>query len=180
MPRFANFAPYAKDARSAAAVWNFMIAHLPGNPVWEDLERYRRLWPGKLVIKGILHPDDAARAVELGADGIVVSNHGGRQLDRCPASIDMLPLVRAAVGNQTTVMLDSGIRRGSDIITALCLGADFTFVGRATLYGLVAGGIPGIRKAISILRHEVETVGRQMGCGDVAAFDTEHLHSASR
>jgi (S)-mandelate dehydrogenase len=174
-PRFGNFAPYATDPKSARGVWNFLIGHLPGNPVWDDLERYRRLWPGRLVVKGILHPDDAVRCVELGADGIVVSNHGGRQLDRAPASIDMLPLIRAAVGGRTTLMLDSGIRRGSDIITALCLGADFTFVGRATLYGLVAGGVPGIRKAIGILRQEVETVGRQMGCGTVAAFGPAHL-----
>jgi len=177
MPRFGNFAPYATDPKRALAVWNFLIAHLPGNPVWDDLERYRRLWQGRLVVKGILHPDDAVRCVELGADGIVVSNHGGRQLDRAPASIDMLPLVRAAVGGRATLMLDSGIRRGSDIVTALCLGADFTFVGRATLYGLAAGGVPGIRKAISILRHEVETVGRHIGCGDVAAFGAERLSS---
>jgi L-lactate dehydrogenase (cytochrome)/(S)-mandelate dehydrogenase len=178
MPRFGNFAPYAKDATSALAVWNFMIAHLPGNPVWADLERYRRIWNGKLVVKGILHPGDAVRCAELGADGIIVSNHGARQLDRAPASIDMFPLIRAAVGSGTTLMLDSGIRRGSDIVTALCLGADFTFIGRAALYGLAAGGVPGIRKAIAILRHEVETVGRHMGCGDVAAFGAERLSSA--
>jgi L-lactate dehydrogenase (cytochrome)/(S)-mandelate dehydrogenase len=178
LPRFGNFAPYAKDARNAMDVWRFMVAHLPGNPVWEDLERYRRLWKGRLVVKGILHPGDAARAVELGADGIVVSNHGGRQLDRAPASIDMLPLVKAAVGDRATVMLDSGIRRGSDIVTALCLGADFAFVGRATLYGLVAGGVPGIRKAIGILRQEIETVGRQMGRGDMKAFGPDCLGPA--
>jgi (S)-mandelate dehydrogenase len=178
MPRFGNFAPYAKDAKSALAVWNFMIAHLPGNPVWPDLERYRRIWKGRLVVKGILHPDDAVRCAELGADGIIVSNHGGRQLDRAPASIDMFPLIRTAVGGRTTLMLDSGIRRGSDIVTALCLGADFTFIGRAALYGLAAGSVPGIRKAIAILRQEVETVGRHMGCGDVAAFTAERLSSA--
>jgi L-lactate dehydrogenase (cytochrome)/(S)-mandelate dehydrogenase len=178
MPLFGNFAPYAADPRSALVVWNFMKAHLPGNPVWTDLERYRRLWPGKLVVKGILHPDDAVRCVEFGVDGIIVSNHGARQLDRAPASIDMLPLIRAVVGDRTVLMLDSGIRRGSDIITALCLGADFTFVGRATLYGLAAAGVPGIRKAIAILRDEIETVGRQMGCGDVAAFGAERLSTA--
>jgi L-lactate dehydrogenase (cytochrome)/(S)-mandelate dehydrogenase len=114
----------------------------------------------------------------MGADGIIVSNHGGRQLDRCPASIDMLPLVRAAVGDRAAVMLDGGIRRGSDIVTALCLGADFAFTGRATLYGLAAGGVPGIRKAIALLRHEAETVGRHIGCKDVAAFGKELLRPA--
>ena len=127
------------------------------------------------MVKGILHPDDAVRAVELGADGIIVSNHGGRQLDRGPASVDMFPAINAAVGGRTILMLDSGIRRGSDIITALCLGARFVFTGRATLYGLAAGGLPGVSKAIAILRHEVETVGRQMGCARVADFDGGRL-----
>ena len=175
MPRFGNFSPYVKESKNALKVWKFMTSHLPGNLVWEDVERYRRLWKGRLVVKGILHPGDAVRCVELGADGVIVSNHGGRQLDRGPASIDMLPLVRAAVGDRAAVMVDSGIRRGSDILTALCLGADFCFTGRATLYGLAAGGVSGIRKAIAILRQEAETVGRHLGCKDVAAFSGELL-----
>ena len=178
MPRFGNFSPYIKDGKNALAVWKFMTSHLPGTLVWDDVERYRRLWKGRLVVKGILHPDDAVRCVELGADGVTVSNHGGRQLDRGPASIDMLPLVRAAVGDRAAVMLDGGIRRGSDILTALCLGADFCFTGRATLYGLVAGGVPGVRKAIEILRQEAESVGRQIGAKDIAAFSADYLRQA--
>jgi len=176
MPAFRNFARYAgkDDARS---VWKYMTSHLPGNPVWADLERYRRLWNGPLVVKGILHPDDAAQAVNLGADGIIVSNHGARQLDRAPASIDMLPLISAAVGDRATVMLDSGIRRGSDIVAALCLGAKFVFTGRATLYGLSAGGLPGVRKAVAILRQELETTGRQMGCARMSDFGPHRLKS---
>jgi L-lactate dehydrogenase (cytochrome)/(S)-mandelate dehydrogenase len=176
MPAFRNFARYA-GRNDARAVWKYMTSHLPGNPVWADLERYRRLWNGPLVVKGILHPDDADRCVALGADGIVVSNHGARQLDRAPASIDMLPLVVKAVGDRTTVMLDSGVRRGSDVITALCLGAKFVFVGRATLFGLAAGGLPGIKKAIAILRNELETTGRQMGCASVADFSIDRLQA---
>lgn len=175
VPRFGNFAPYADRPDDRGSVWARMIGHLPGNPVWSDLERYRRLWKGNLVVKGILHPADAVAAVEHGVDGIIVSNHGGRQLDRGPASIDMFPSIHAAVGLKTTLMLDSGVRRGSDIVTALCMGADFVFVGRATLYGLAAGGIPGVRKAISILQHEVETVGRHIGCPNVAAFGAQYL-----
>jgi len=178
MPRFGNFSPYIEDGKNALAVWKFMTSHLPGTLLWEDVERYRRLWKGRLVVKGILHPGDAVHSVELGADGVIVSNHGGRQLDRCPASVDMLPLVRAAVGDRAAVMLDGGIRRGSDIVTALSLGADFVFTGRATLYGLAAGGVPGIRKAIGILRQEVESVGRHLGCNDVAAFGGQLLRSA--
>jgi len=175
-PSFRNFAPYAPAGAPAEAVRSFMTSHLPGNPTWVDLERYRRLWTGNLVVKGILHPDDAIRAAELGADGIVVSNHGGRQLDRGPASIDMFPAIRAAVGDKIVLMLDSGVRRGSDVITALCLGARFVFVGRATLYGLAAGGLPGVQKAIAILRQEMETVGRQIGCARAADFGETHLY----
>jgi L-lactate dehydrogenase (cytochrome)/(S)-mandelate dehydrogenase len=178
MPAFRNFARYAgrDDAR---AVWKYMTSHLPGNPVWADLERYRRLWDGPLVVKGILHPDDAIKCTDLGADGIIVSNHGARQLDRAPASIDMLPLVVRAVGDRATVMLDSGVRRGADIITALCLGAKFVFVGRATLFGLAAAGHPGVRKAIAILRYELETTGRQMGCASIADFGPHRLRAVA-
>jgi L-lactate dehydrogenase (cytochrome)/(S)-mandelate dehydrogenase len=154
---------------------NFMTSHLPGNPTWNDVERYRRLWPGKFVVKGLLHPDDAQRAAALGVDGVIVSNHGGRQLDRAPAAIDMLPAIRVAVGPSFPLIVDGGIRRGSDIVTALCLGADFVLLGRATLYGLAAGGLAGVRKALAILRHEAETTGRQMGCGAVRDFGTDRL-----
>ena len=178
VPPFGNFAPYAIDPKDPKSVYEFMIGHFPGNPTWTDLERYRRLWNGNLVVKGILHPGDAVRAMEHGVDGIIVSNHGGRQLDRGPASVDMFPHVRAAVGGQIALMLDSGVRRGADIATALCLGAAFVFTGRATLYGLAAGGLPGVRKAIAILRQELETVGRHIGCNRIADFDERCLPSS--
>ena len=127
------------------------------------------------MVKGLLDPDDARRAVSLGVDGIVVSNHGGRQLDRAPSPLDMLPLIRAAVGDKMPLIIDSGIRRGADIVTALCLGAQFVLLGRATLYGLAAGGQRGVSKAVEILRHEVDTTGRQIGCADVAAFDRSRI-----
>ncbi|HLG89952.1 MAG TPA: alpha-hydroxy acid oxidase [Alphaproteobacteria bacterium] len=174
-PLFGTFARYADRPTHAQTVMNFMTSHLPGNPTWKDVERYRRLWPGKFLVKGLLHPDDAKCAFELGADGVVVSNHGGRQLDRAPAAIDMLPAIRNAVGPDRILIVDGGVRRGSDIITALSLGADFVFVGRATLYGLAAGGLAGVHKAISILRLELETVGRQMGCGSVKDFGPQRL-----
>jgi hypothetical protein len=97
---------------------------------WRDLESYRRLFPRKLVVKGVMHPGDAIRAAEIGVDGVIVSNHGGRQLDQAPASLDVLPAVNAAVGERLTVMLDGGVRRGADILIAPCLGARFVFLGR--------------------------------------------------
>src|SRR5262249_56550671 len=100
--------------------------------------------------KGIMSPDDALRAIDVGCDGILVSNHGGRQLDQAPGSLDVLPAIRAAVGDKLTLLLDSGVRRGADIIIALCLGADFCFFGRPTLYGAAPGGVAGVQKAIGV------------------------------
>src|SRR5947199_8214415 len=113
-----------------------MILRSGGSHTWDELKRLRERWKRKFVVKGILHPEDAERAVALGADGIIVSNHGGRHFDGAPASIDMLPAIAAAVGSRTTVMLDSGIRGGLDVVRALALGAKSTCAGRPFLYGL--------------------------------------------
>ncbi|MBE0595308.1 MAG: alpha-hydroxy-acid oxidizing protein, partial [Gemmatimonadales bacterium] len=142
---------------------------------WRELETYRRLWSGNLVVKGIMHPEDALRAARVGVDGIIVSNHGGRQLDRSPASLDMLPAIRAAVGDRLTVMLDSGVRRGADIVIARALGAQMVFVGRATLYGAAAGGRAGAQRAIRILRDEAGLVMAQIGCPRLAEIGPEYL-----
>jgi L-lactate dehydrogenase (cytochrome)/(S)-mandelate dehydrogenase len=128
-----------------------------------------------LVVKGILHPDDARRAADIGVDGIIVSNHGGRQLDRAPASLEALPAIKKAVGDRVTLMLDSGVRRGADILIALALGARFVFVGRATLYGAAAGGILGVRRAISILRNEIDLTMAQIGCPSLDQLDAGFL-----
>ena len=119
-----------------------------GDQTWRDLEHIRRNWAGNLVLKGVLDPEDARQAAQQGVNGVIVSNHGGRQLDMAPASLEALPAVRAAVGPEMTVMLDSGVRRGSDILLALCLGASFCFVGRAGLYGAAAYGQAGADKAV--------------------------------
>jgi L-lactate dehydrogenase (cytochrome)/(S)-mandelate dehydrogenase len=147
----------------------------PASQTWRELDTYRKLWPGKLVVKGIMCSDDAERAVALGADGILVSNHGGRQLDRAPAPIDVFPAIDAAVGDKVTLMLDSGIRRGSDIITALCAGAKFTFLGRAGLYGVSAGGHAGAKRVIDILRTEIDLNMGQMGCPTIADLGRDCL-----
>lgn len=169
MAPMANWSAYMDGRATAAqtAAFFFDQAFVPGDvgtPTWRDLETYRRLWKGRLVAKGFLHPDDAVRAAELGCDGVIVSNHGGKALDRASPSLDALPAVKAAVGERMAVMLDSGIRRGSDVVIALCLGADFVFAGRPTLYGVAAGGEDGARKVLDILAKEIDLVMAMLGC----------------
>jgi L-lactate dehydrogenase (cytochrome)/(S)-mandelate dehydrogenase len=143
--------------------------------VWDDVARMRERWDGKFMIKGILDPDDAAKAVEIGADGIVVSNHGGRQLDGAQATLDALPAIVDRVGGRTAILLDGGVRRGADIVKALCLGADAVMIGRPCLYGLAAAGQLGVERVLDILRTELETTMLLMGVGDVRDLDRECL-----
>jgi len=168
MPYFDNWVPYAKQGANAHEVADYLATQTPSIQTWKDLENYRRLWPRKLVVKGVMHIDDARRAAEMGVDGIMVSNHGGRQLDRAPSPLEVLLPITQAVGSKVAVMFDSGVRRGSDIVIARCLGARFVFVGRATLYGCAAGGPKGAKRAIDILRDEIDRVMTQIGC---ASFD---------
>ena len=142
---------------------------------WSDFQWLREIWPHKFFIKGVLHAEDARLAVQYGADGVFVSNHGGRQLDGAQATIDVLPEIRAAVGPHKLVMLDGGIRRGSDVVKALALGADMAFAGRAPLYGVAAGGEAGARHAIELLKSEVDRVIALIGCPDVKQLGTQYL-----
>src|SRR5690606_32865561 len=138
---------------------------------WSGIEELRRRWPGKLVLKGVLHPEDAEHALALGADGIVVSNHGGRALDSSIASLDALPDIVGAVGGRMAILLDSGIRRGSDVVKALACGADAVLAGRAPLYGLAVAGEAGVSRAIELLKAETaRTLGR-LGAREVREFD---------
>lgn len=175
MPRFENWAAYAPSGTKAKALASFVATQMTTAPTWADLEAFRKLWPRHLVVKGVLHPDDARRAAEIGVDGIIVSNHGGRQLDQAPAPIEAFPAIRAAVGDRVTLMLDSGVRRGGDILIALCLGARFVFVGRAALYGAAVAGPRGVRKAIKILRGEIDHVMAQIGCPALAGLGPDFL-----
>ena len=127
------------------------------------------------MVKGILHPDDARLAAQAGADGIIVSNHGGRQLDAAPSPIEAFPAIRDAVGDQLVLMLDSGVRRGADVLKAVALGARFVFVGRATLYGVAAGGLRAPSRAIEILREEIDLVMAQIGCRALADLEDRLL-----
>jgi isopentenyl diphosphate isomerase/L-lactate dehydrogenase-like FMN-dependent dehydrogenase len=130
---------------------------------WDGLADLRRRWPGKLVLKGVLHPDDARRALDMGADGVVVSNHGGRALDSSLATIDALPAIVDAVGGKLTVFLDSGVRRGSDVVKAVALGADVVLAGRAALYGLAAAGQPGVARALELMQSETRRTMAMLG-----------------
>lgn len=138
---------------------------------WDGLKLIRDSWPRKLIVKGIVRQDDAERVVAMGADGLVVSNHGGRQLDGGVATLDALPAVAAAVNQRIMVMVDGGIRRGSDVVKALALGADAVLLGRSTLYGLSAGGETGAQKALEIIRSEMVRTMQLCGVADVKDID---------
>jgi isopentenyl diphosphate isomerase/L-lactate dehydrogenase-like FMN-dependent dehydrogenase len=142
---------------------------------WEDIRWIRTIWTGPMVIKGILSGDDARRAVDAGAAAISVSNHGGRQLDGVPASIRALPEVVAAVNGQVEVLMDGGVRRGSDIVKAVCLGARAVLIGRAYAYGLAAAGGSGVTRALEILREDVERTLHLLGCASVAQLDSSYV-----
>jgi len=147
---------------------------------WEDLRWIREAWPGPIIIKGVLTGDDARRAIDEGAAAIVVSNHGGRQLDSVPASLRALPEVVAAVNGQAEVLMDGGIRRGSDIVKAICLGARAVLIGRAYAYGLAAGGESGVARAIAILRADLERTLKLLGCTSIAALDRSYVDVLTR
>lgn len=167
MPAMANWAPYAPAGADAMAVAEFANSHSYCVQTWDHLKAFRDLWSGSLVVKGVMHPDDAAMAVRFGADGLIASNHGGRQYDRAVTAPSMLRRLREAVGPDVPLMMDGGIRRGSDVLAALCLGADFVFAGRAPLYGTVAYGASGTDLALGILRGELDQLMGQIGCLDL-------------
>jgi isopentenyl diphosphate isomerase/L-lactate dehydrogenase-like FMN-dependent dehydrogenase len=142
---------------------------------WEDLRWMRDVWPAPIIVKGILTGDDAKRAVDCGAAAVIVSNHGGRQLDSTSASLHALPEVVEAVGSQVDVLMDGGIRRGSDIVKALCLGARAVLVGRAYAYGLAAAGEVGVALSLSILREELERTLKLLGCYSISKLNSSFI-----
>lgn len=167
-PTFRNFRP-ASGGGPAIAIGTMLQALAQAQIDWSTLEQMRARWKGALIVKGVLHPDDAQRIATMGADGIVVSNHGGRQLGAVPASIECLPAIRQAVGAGFPLLLDSGVRSGDDIAKALAAGADFVLLGRAFLYGCGAlGAARGPAATIDILRGELDTALAQLGCARIA------------
>jgi L-lactate dehydrogenase (cytochrome) len=147
---------------------------------FDDLAWIKDQWPGKLVVKGIQSVEDACRVAELGVDGLILSNHGGRQLDRAPVPFHLLPAVAREVGQTTQVFLDTGIMNGADIVAACALGARFTMIGRAYLYGLMAGGRAGVDRTIAILTSQIERTMRLLGVGEVSELNPEHVTQLHR
>lgn len=164
VPRFANFLAYVGPGAGLRATETFAGRELDGGLTWEDVRLYRDLWPGPLVLKGLLHPEDVDLAIAAGVDGVVVSNHGGRQLEALPPPVEMLPEVVARAGGRLTVLLDSGVQSGLDVARALALGAAGTLSGKAVLWGLGALGAQGPGHAIALLTQGLSEAMAQCGC----------------
>jgi (S)-mandelate dehydrogenase len=177
VPRFENVAEFAPRGASGRELTAFVRARRNLALSWDDLAWMRSRWSGPFLVKGVLSAEDAKRAADMGADGVVVSNHGGRQLDGAIASLDALAPIADAVGDRLTVILDGGVRRGADVVKALALGARAVGMGRAPLYGLAAGGGPGAARALAILRDELERVMFFVGCRSVAALSRAYVQA---
>jgi len=178
IPEFANYPAELKtNLRGRIGKRDGVIVPKHEANSWDDIRRLRKMWKGPLVIKGILSPDAALAAVACGADGIIVSNHGGRTLDGAIASIEALPDVVSAVKGKATILLDSGVIRGSDVAKALCLGADAAFIGRAPLWGIAAAGKEGAAHAIHIMCSEFNRVMAYLGSNTPADLDINRIHS---
>jgi (S)-mandelate dehydrogenase len=168
MPRFRNLEAFLPPSLTPMGASTVIPRLFDATICWDDIAWIREHWRGKLLLKGVLSVTDAERAAALGCDGLVISNHGGRQLDYCIAPIDVLAEIVAAVGTRMAVLVDGGFRRGTDVVKALALGAQAVMLARATLYGLIAGGEPGVDRALSILTTEIDRVLGQLGCNSVA------------
>lgn len=169
IPQFRNVEAFLPPGAASAVGGSTIIPQLFEPTItWADIDWIRRHWTGKLLVKGVLSVEDARRAADAGCDGIVISNHGGRQLDHCVAPIEVLGEIAAAVGNRLTIVIDSGFRRGSDVAKALALGAHTVMIGRAALYGLAADGERGVRRALDMFAVELDRVLGQLGCRSVA------------
>ena len=171
MPQLGNFVTAdSSDVEIQAAV---VSRQMDASFNWDDLSWLRKLWPRKLLVKGILRPDDAERCIAAGADGVILSNHGGRQLDAAVSPLDVLSESRARIS--APILIDSGYRRGTDIVKALALGANAVLLGRASLYGLAAAGETGVDHVLHLLKDEVDRTLAQIGCPSVSELSTDYV-----
>jgi (S)-mandelate dehydrogenase len=173
MPVYANYPAEAKAKLTAGPMGRTSMR--TDSLSWSDLDALRKLWPHKLIVKGVLDAEDAATAVDRGADGIGVSNHGGRNLDGIISPLEVLPEIVDAVGKRATVFFDSGVRRGSDVVKAIALGANAVLIGRSTLYGVAAGGYAGAARALEIYHDEIRRVMALLGCNSIAELGPQYL-----
>jgi (S)-mandelate dehydrogenase len=173
MPRYENYPTEMKSRITALPMGRSMM--VTDSLTWEDLRALRKLWPHPLMVKGILRAQDAVRAAECGADAVIVSNHGGRAVDSTMAPIELLPQIADAVGKRMTVIVDSGFRRGADVVKGLALGADAVLIGRATLYGTAVAGQAGAARAIAIYRDEIDRLLALIGCPGIDALTRDYL-----
>jgi (S)-mandelate dehydrogenase len=175
LPGMANLEGYKFSTPAGTDIVTAVGREMDAGLDWEYIKRLRELWPGKLLLKGVERPDDAERAVAAGCDGVVVSNHGGRQLDGAAPTLEALPDISKAVGSKIAVLLDGGVRRGVDILKARALGAQAVLTGRATLFGAMAGGEPGARRALEILSTELVRAMQLCGTRSVAEIGPDLL-----
>jgi L-lactate dehydrogenase (cytochrome)/(S)-mandelate dehydrogenase len=173
LPKMENWSPYLSKNASALDVAKFANERSYVPQTWDHLKDFRQWWAGALVVKGITHPDDAAKAKQAGLDGIIVSNHGGRQFDRAVSSLSCLPSLRAALGESYPIMFDGGIRWGSNVLALMCHGVQCAFVGRPFLYGASGLGQAGVDKALEILVDELSILMKQIGCASLASPDLQ-------
>ena len=166
---------WIKPDGKAASMWEASASIVAEPPTWEDLIWIREQWDRPIVLKGIIRPDDARRAVDEGAAGIVVSNHGGRALDSSPATLRVLPEIVEALDNQIEVYLDSGIRTGSDVVKAVALGARACLIGRACVWALAAAGEPGVHRILDVFKRGIDLTLGSLGCPSIAALDASYL-----
>nr|MCH9675869.1 alpha-hydroxy-acid oxidizing protein [Gammaproteobacteria bacterium] len=176
VPTLKNFSAYsAAGGGGVAALSTWINRELDPGLDWDDMAAIRDEWKGKLLIKGVMTPEDALEAQRIGADGIIVSNHGGRQLDGAPSSIRALHAISSQLRGELPLFLDSGIRRGSDVVKALCLGATAVCVGRATLYGAAAGGQAGIARTLDVINEEIDRTLALIGVDSLDGLDRSFL-----
>ena len=168
---FANLERAGGDASNLKTLVEHISAQFDQTVTWNDIDWLKSIWPGRLAIKGILHPQDAKLAVEHGVDAVIVSNHGGRQLDGAPSAISALPGIVAAIAGRAEVLMDGGIRRGRDVVKAMALGASGCLIGRAGLYGLAANGEGGVMRVIDILKKEIDVTLALLGQPDITKID---------